>query len=380
MIDSRTKPSEPLAAQNGWPEAIEYCNRLGPVCTALPAIIRSLFADEQGNQGQLSAITKYQVGRICCGSNFKSMLYHFTRVAAPEYLNDKASVTVGELIDLYLPSDLSALMATFSLARMIRKRVPSELYKRIAPHLAREAHIGALTGVAVPNLGFSRGILCGTLPHISHALMSIQEPTTYTSWRESLTNLSMQERRRREYEAWGCSAAQVASMLLVRLGFPGQLAYSLALASEHSGGIGAIQDTETRLARMALLWFECLLTGQEAPHEVLPGNFFPFKDVRASIDKAIKELTSSNQSWIEKTSDDISAEKTPRLFTKISGKDRELEVPGQLKEVFTVESLTKMDEWQFDALVNHIDKEIAEGNISTDGTSAAAAEIDSAIS
>jgi hypothetical protein len=39
-----------------------------------------------------------------------------------------------------------------------------------------------------------------------------------------------------------------------------------------------------------------------------------------------------------------------------------------------------MDEWQFDELVSHIDKEIADGNISSDGTSVAATEIDAAIS
>jgi hypothetical protein len=353
---------------------------LGEVCTALPAIIRNLFADKRSSHGQLSAVTKYQVGRVCCSPNFKSVLYHFTCAVAPEHLKDRSSVTVGELIDLYPPSDLSALIGTFSLARLIRKRVPSELYERISPHLAREAHIGALTSVAVPNLGLSRGILCGTLPHISHALMSAQQPATYTSWRESLTNLSMQERTRREHEVWGCSAAQVASMLLVKLGFPAQTAYSLALASEHSSGIGTDQDTETHLTRIALLWFECLLTGQEAPHKVPSGNFFPCKDIRVSIDKKIEELTSSNQSWIEKTSDDISAEKTPQLFNNSSTEQDELEVPGQLKEIFTVECLTKMDEWEFGALVDYIDKELAEGNMSSDGTSAAAAEIESEIS
>jgi hypothetical protein len=308
------------------------------------------------------------------------MLYHFTRLVAPEYLSERASVTVGELIDLYPPADLAAMVGSFSVRRIIKKRVPSELFERIRPHLAREAHIGALTGLAVPNLGLSRGILWGVMPHISHAVMSAHEPALYTRWRKSLQSSSMKERAAREREFWGCSSAQVASMLLVKLGFPTQTGQSLALANEHFGGVATIMDGEIRLSRMALLWFECLLTGQESPHEVLLGNFFPFQKVRASIDENIRDFTSSEQSWIERSSVDISAEKTPQLFNQTAKTSRDMDVPDQLKEVFTVESLTKMDEWQFDELVSHIDKEIADGNISSDGTSVAATEIDAAIS
>jgi hypothetical protein len=308
------------------------------------------------------------------------MLYHFTRLVEPEYLSDKASITVGELLDLYTPSDLAALLTTFSIRRMIKKRIKEELFEGIRPQLAREAHIGALTGLAVPNLGLGRGILWGALPHICRALMSSQEPATYTAWRRSLANPSMKERTTKEREIWGCSSAQVASLLLVKLGFPAQSAQSLASASDYCGGVATIQDGETRLARMALIWFECLLTGQSGPNESVPANFFPSQGVRAPIDETIKEFTSSDQSWIEKASGDISPERTPQLFTKSSDANKDLQVPDQLKEVFTLEALTKMDEWQFDDLVSHIDKEIADGNISADGTVVAAEELDSAIS
>jgi hypothetical protein len=380
MVDSRTETLNASEAPNGWNEAIEYSNVLGPISPVLPAIVRPLLADERNNQGQLSAITKYQVGRICCGANFKAMLYHFTRVAAPEYLSDRASVTVGDLIDLYKPLDISTLIASFSLSRIVRKRVPPELFALIRPHLAREAQIGALTGVAIPTLGLGRGILWGTLPHICHALMSAHDPSTYTRWRKSLSNSSIKERTVKEREMWGTSSAQVASMILVKVGFPTQLAQTLALASDYCGGLATIQDAELRLTRIALLWFESLINGQEAPHEPIPAAFFPFQNAQASVDATIRGFTSPDQSWIERTSADISTEKTPQLFTEAASKSKDLEVPGQLKEIFTVDSLTKIDEWQFDALVNHIDKEIANGNISSDGESAAANELDNIVS
>jgi hypothetical protein len=308
------------------------------------------------------------------------MLYYSTEVVEPEYLRRNAAITVGQLIDLYTPADLSAIIVAFSLGRMIRKRIPAELFDAIRPHLAREAHIGLMAGLAVPQLGFAPGVLLGTLPHIGHALMSASDPPLYKRWRRSLKEASFDERTKREREFWGCSSAQVGAMILIRLGFQTQSAQAFAFASDSTGPVKSILDLETRNVRIALLWLECLLNGQQTPKEVIPGDFFPFEGIRAGIESAIKQLTTPDQSWMERCGSDISPDRTPQLFTKAATTSAALEVPPQLAEIFSVESLTKMEEEQFDSLVTHIDKEIAEGRIDPNGTSKDANEIEDALS
>ncbi len=380
MTAGPNDPPNNHQSDNGWSQAIDFAQDIAPICMVLPSTIRALLGDDRSNDGQLSAVTKYTLGRICCASNFKAMLYYCTQVVAPEYLSNNKAITVGQLIDLYTPADLSAIMAAFSLGRIIRKRIPAELFEIIRPHLAKEAYVGLMAGLAVPQLGLAPGVLLGTLPHIGHGLMSASDPGVYKRWRKSLKGASLDERTKKEREVWGCTSAQVAAMILIKLGFPTQSAQALALASEYTGPIGTIRDPETRNVRIALVWLECLLTGQKAPKEVIPGDFFPFEGIRAGIDASIKQLSSPEQSWFERSGTDVSPEKTPQLFTPIPSKSAALEVPPQLAEVFTVESLTAMDEEQFDSLVSHIDKEIAEGKIDPDGTSKAAHEIEDALS
>lgn len=377
--DSEDPPIS-IESDNGWSSAVEYTYRLGPICTALPALIRALLVDDRVCEGQLSAVTKYTVGRICSASNFKAMLYYSTEVIEPEHLRKNTSISVGQLIDLYTPADLAAIIVAFSLGRIIRKRIPADLLEAVRPHLAREAHIGLMAGLAVPQLGFAPGVLLGTLPHIGHALMSASDPSLYKRWKRSLKGASFDERTKRERELWGCSSAQVGAMILIKLGFPTPSAQAFAFASESTGPVKSIRDPETRNVRIALLWLECLLNGQQAPKEVLPGDFFPFEGIRAGIESAIKQLTAPEQSWMERSSSDVSPDKTPQLFTKVTSSPAALEVPPQLAEIFTVESLTKMEEEQFDSLVTHIDKEIAEGRIDPNGVSKDANEIEDALS
>jgi|GEM_PF-2162123 len=380
MPANPTDRSNGTQSDNGWSQAIEFAQLIAPISATLPALMRSLLTDDRENQGQLSAVTKYTVGRICCASSFKAMLYYCTEVVEPEFLRKNKSIAVGELIDLYTPADLSAIIAAFSLGKIIRKRVPPELFERVRPYLAREAHVGLMAGLAVPHLGLAPGVLLGTLPHIGHALMSASDPSLYKQWRRSLTGTSFDERTKREQELWGCSSAQVGAMILIRLGFPTQSAQALAFASESTAPVKSIRDLETRNVRISLLWLECLLNGQETPKDVLPGDCFPFEGIRAGIDASIKQLTSPDQSWLERSGEDISPERTPQLFTKPPVKSAALEVSPQLAEIFSVESLTKMGEAQFDSLVNHLDKEIADGKIDPHGNSKDANEIEDALS
>jgi hypothetical protein len=354
-------PSEILESQtkDTWNVALDVSKRLGYVPLAFPVAVRQLVLDSKSKNGCIRPVTKYQVARIFRGPNFKSMLYHVTQLTAQDVLKDLKTLTVGDMMDMYRPLDLAALLSSYVISRMVKKSSPPELFAEIRPHLAREAQVGTIVGVAIPTLGFASGILWGTLRHLSHALMAKEDPSSYEKWRKSLTSSQPAEMAKAEIQTWGCTSAQVASMLLTSLGFGKDTAQLLERAGSYQGPVTSIVEKDLQNFRLSVIWFDCFLNGKKQPTEALDPRFFPFETDRKKADGYMASLKSADLAWLERSGADISPERTPQLFAPPGG-DGELEIPEQLQDVFSVKSLTSMDEWDFDTLVAQLDHELEE--------------------
>ena len=347
-------------SRDSWAIALDISKRLGYVPLAFPVAVRQLVADSKTKENETRPVTKYQIARIFRGPNFKSMLYHVTQLTAKDTVQNFQSLSVGDMMDMYRPLDLASLLSSYVIGRMVRKLAPSELMEDIRPHLTRECQVGALVGVAIPNLGYAAGVLWGSLRHLSHALMAMQDPKSYKTFRKAVTGLSPNETAKKEIEIWGCTSSQVASMLLTSLGFGKETAQLLERAGTYQGAITSITEEDLKNFRLAVLWFECFATGKEQPLEKLPTKFFPFETDRKKVNTSLAEIKATIPSWLERSGDDISPEKTPLLFVKAKGTNDD--IPEQLQDVFSVKALTEMDEWDFDTLVAQIDNELEEGN------------------
>lgn len=347
-------------AKDSWGVALDISKKLGYVPLAFPVAVRSLVQDSKTKANETRPVTKYQIARIFRGPNFKSMLYHVTQLTAKDTIQDLKSLTVGDMMDMYRPLDLASLLSSYVIGRMVRKIAPPELMNEIRPHLARECQVGALIGVAIPNLGFAAGVLWGTLRHLSHALMASGDPKSYKNFRKSVAGLSPNDIAKKEVELWGCTSAQVASMMLTSLGFGKDTAQLLERAGTYQSPITSITEVDLKNFRLAVLWFDCFANGKQQPNEKLPTAFFPFDTDRKKVTTVLSSLSAELPSWLERSGDDISPEKTPQLFVKPAGTNED--IPEQLQDVFSVKALTNMDEWDFDTLVAQIDCELEEGN------------------
>jgi hypothetical protein len=305
-------------------------------------------------------LTKYHVGRMVRGPNFKSILYHFTELVARGEVADRSQVTVGEMLDLYKSRDISAFLLVSALTRIGKAMAPTILFQEIRPHLAREAHAGALVGIAVPHLGLAPGLLWGVLPHVAHILMSMHDPELYLTWRRSLVVASAAEKASRELEVWGCTSAQVSALLMVNLGFSRETACALELAARYNGPVGYLKEGELQKFRGAVFWLEAFLNKQFEPDESLPAHLYPFPATKADVQRLLSEFTLCEPAWIERSERDISPEKTPSLFRDAVSLEGS-KSSNPLQEIFTVDSLTQMDEWEFDTLLAEIDAEIVQG-------------------
>lgn len=344
------------AADGSWELALKTAKEIGYIPAAFTEAIRLLYGDHFQNNRELRPVTKYQIARVLRSPNFKSMLYYASRSLAADIVKGSEHLTVGSMMELYSPLDLATMIAALVVSRKARRLAPPELWAEIRPHFSRESLVGGYVGVAIPSLGFSPGILWGAMPHVAHVLMAAKKPESYSEYRQKLRVAKKMSDPALETAIWGTTSSQVTSVLLTQLGFRKDFSSLLDRASTYGQAVSTIEDETFRQMRLALLWFNCFLTGTDQPRERLPTKFFPFKTDRDRVDSYLKKLTTEEVSWLERSSADVSAEKSPELF-KQAASTGEFEVPDQLKEVFTLDEITSMEEVDFDKLVDHIDLE-----------------------
>jgi hypothetical protein len=147
---------------------------------------------------------------------------------------------------------------------------------------------------------------------------------------------------------------------MVNFGFPRDAACAFELASRFKGAVGYLKEGELQNFCGTSLWFEIFLNNQGEPNYSMPAHLYPFPDTKARAQTALTAFSLQEPAWIERSARDISPEKTPHLFQD-EGTSENLQATNPLQEIFTVDSLTQMDEWAFDTLLAEIDADIRQG-------------------
>ena len=350
MVDTKTDSGD-----ESWQIALKTAKKLGYVPIAFSQAIRMLVADHFTNNGQLRSVTKYQVSRLFRGASFKATIYFATKQLKSDYLLKNTSCSIGDLVALYSPLDLAAFVTCFFLNRHLKK-TESPVWGAVMPHFMREASIGALVGVAIPQIGFGPGLILGGLRNVAHALMSMEKPEQYRTFREKLTASGKVTDEALEKATWNTTSSQVASMILTILGFKAEVGDIIPLATGTRQRVTEITNERLRTFRLAYIWHEVFLLNLEQPLEKLEVKYFPTDANRELARSFILNAMEDHVSWLARGKDDLNAQKTPHLFAKKQG-NPDLEIPDELKDVFNLEELTSMDENDFDALIDQIDAE-----------------------
>ena len=95
---------------------------------------------------------------------------------------------------------------------------------------------------------------------------------------------------------------------------------------------------------------------QEQPTEKFNTDYFPLEKDSLKARKHVGNALDGTKAWLDRGKEDLTQELAPHFFAKIP-EDPDLEIPEQLKDVFSVKELTEMNEDDFDALIDQIDEE-----------------------
>jgi hypothetical protein len=345
----------PESIDDSWDRALICSKKIGYVPSAFSQALRLLTNDELNNNGELRAVTKYQVARVFRGPSFMSMLYFLSLAVTEEKIKPFEPITIGDMLGFYKPLDLAAMITCLFLNRRMRKVAP-DAWLEAYPIFSREVQMGAQVGVAVPALGHAPGILMATVRNVSQVLLSLHKPLSFEVFSDTEKATVSYGNDALESQLWGATSTQVATVLLAHLGFRSKIGEDLAAAINSREMVADIKDPQVQKLRLSLLWSECFFQEAKQPAETLDGAFFPFKKDLARAEAQVKKIRRGARGWIDRNRDDLTKEKAPHLFEERSVDSN---LPVQLQEVFNAKEVLALKESEFDALIDQIDSEHA---------------------
>lgn len=175
------------------------------------------------------------------------------------------AVQEHELLSDFSPHDLAAILALLFLRRKAKKIAPEKEVRLLAQTLSRSVNIGVTIGRMVPQIGVARGILVGALRPIAYCALASCDEKTYADYRKAMRLKKRMHDLKVERETWGCTHAQIVSLILQGFGFG--IGHAAAAERGLSGSSQVESLTEPDRFRVIATWIDTLLLGKEVPME-----------------------------------------------------------------------------------------------------------------
>ena len=197
--------------------------------------------------------------RGCCGGGPPLAPFYF---AAKTYWKHQAGANADSLINLMDRHSTASIFAIIYLYRRAQKLVEEKEFALLTSDIHVRAEAGGFVGIAIPQIGFSVGLLAATIPYLAMGAFLLHDAKGFTEYRRRLRQSHKNSNIPEEVSRWGCSHAQIASSLLIGLGFPSDLAASVHRGLEMQELGDQRQDPAAYAVRCANVWIsELLRTG-----------------------------------------------------------------------------------------------------------------------
>ncbi|MCB0320279.1 MAG: hypothetical protein KDD60_05080 [Bdellovibrionales bacterium] len=341
-----------------WKKAKVVAEKLGYVPSSFSIAIRTLIQDQSNHGTVLKPITKYQVARLLKTPTFKSMIYHGSVALRSDYVNNATKLTVGSLMDLYEPYDLGAMIACFVYYRKAKGLLGPDRWELIRESISQHSQIGAQIGVAIPAIGLANGLIGGTILKVGLAGLILAEEKRYKEYERHLKSSKLPYDFAKETELFGCSSQQVGVFALSKMGFGVDIGEAFSTSLDLSRSIESLKEPRALRMRMTRAWIDTVIAGEDKPSYRIPGEFYPTQAERDRMNAQVTRIMNGMKNWLDSDKEDISEDKTPKLFQQASTSD---EFPEEFAEVFSEAEIGKMAEEEFDQIIDHLDAEDEQG-------------------
>lgn len=305
-----------IGESEGWQTARGLSVLLDEVPSSFSTTIRTLIADHQRPNGQLSPASRFLVSRLLKGPTLKSPIYFATRAIMDEKIAGKPYIGSDDLIQLYSPYDLAAMIGFLYIYKKAKKLCDPDLWTPIAKTISDYQELGMLTGAKVQNMGIANGLIGSGMRHLALAPLLIHDRTGFNEYRRHLNKKGVNIDHEFEMNRWGTTSVLIGSVILQALGLGVQIASAFVAGLQPSTPLEAINDKKGFAMRLGSLWADSLLTRKAQPDITHDGRYYPTKpDLEVLVQRGHSVSEQSERVvWLDKGKDDISPQLTPQLF------------------------------------------------------------------
>lgn len=309
MSQDQETPLDIYTAES-WEYSRNYASLLGEIPNSFGSTVRSLVSDHEKNAGALSAGTRFLAARLIRSQSLKASFYYAAQTFKPDVIAQKDSISDKDLVDIFTPYEIACLLGTIYLYKKAKKLCDPGEFAFIAPALIKEIDIAGAVGAAISGIGLGNGLLSCGMRYIACMTFLKHNTKHFQEFRRLLKNQKTIFSLKHESEYFGCTVPQIASIFLQTLGFGIEFANRYAMDFSNPELLTKTVPTSSPF-KVTQLWIRSLTDKAAVPDVIHDTKYYP-KNAEAT-NRLIEIAKAEPTGWLDKNSDDINPEKTPKL-------------------------------------------------------------------
>jgi hypothetical protein len=308
----------PSEKQEPWDLARRYLSDLCEIPTSFTTPVRTLLIDQKAGPA-LSPASQFLVTRLLKSPTLKAIFYYITLTFHGHKVSNSAYLSSADLMRLYTPSEVAALITVIYLYRRITKIADlgaDEDWQAITKALVENVEIGGHMGYAIPKVGATKGILTGGLREVMLGVLKLHKPAEFKEYYEYLLASKIPFDLNYEMRQWGCTHLDLAGNALQLIGFGIPTAHTFIMGLGASPPKDERSDAESYEFKITHEWIHALKEKTAPPDRSHPGQYYP---TEMAMHKLLYEVAQINQqgskhNWLTRTKDEINPHDTPQLY------------------------------------------------------------------
>ncbi len=306
-------PLPEFGTAESWEAARSIAGLVGNVPNSFSTCIRFLRTDFEQNKGELARGTKFYLTRLLKSASVASPLYFAAMTYRPEEFESLGG-DASAIMEVFSPDELATLLSLVYLFRSVKKGCDAEEWKFIEETIIPQVDICGLMGDVIPAIGLSNATLVAGIRPLAQALLLGVKKKEYVTYRRSLKKSGAHSDFTQEIEVWGCTHAQVASIMVQPIGLGRTVSEQLSV-----GLLPVPQGGESKDAlgmRVVGQWLEAILKTGKEPQIAHRVEFYPEgRDIEQFLLRAntIRQV-GSRYKWLTQGKETLTSETAPSMF------------------------------------------------------------------
>lgn len=306
------------AELEAWTASRKHSELYGNIPSSFSTAIRALMKGQESEDGPARAQARWQLNRLLRTPSLLSPFYFATKTYHGTRMAGLSTVTPSNLIALYQPVDVAAIFGALYLYRRGRKLSDEKEWALLTADMHARCDLAGCVGFAIPNIGFPLALLAGSMRYLGMAAFMLHDQKGFAEYRRRLKISGKIADLKYETARWGCSHAQVASNLVINLGFSREIAQSVCNGFQMSELKFDRENSGPYAVRCAEEWISALARNPAPPDIVHNGYFYPLKEDLQQLIVSTEPIRQHGSafSWLEKKAQDLNCKTAPELFSQ----------------------------------------------------------------